>query len=86
MNTRESSLRNPFEKILKKKADKKPNVEIPLKDIVYEFLDSDSDENADKQALQPIDCEKQEKKKQQMNQTSSEQSKRDQPIQRSLNL
>lgn len=58
MNTRESSLRNPFEKILKKKADKKPNVEIPLKDIVYEFLDSDSDENADKQALQPIDGEK----------------------------
>ncbi|KKA01936.1 hypothetical protein D499_0Q00990 [Hanseniaspora uvarum DSM 2768] len=62
MNTRESSLRNPFEKILKKKADKKPNVEIPLKDIVYEFLDSDSDENADKQALQPIDGEKLEKK------------------------
>lgn len=51
MSTKGSKIRNPFEKILKKKPDVKPIVKpdtkAQLKDIVYEYLESDSDEEVD---------------------------------------
>ena len=59
MSSKGSQIRNPFEKILKKKPDVKPFVKpdtkTQLKEIVYEYLESDSDVEADepKETEQP---------------------------------